>query len=40
MQKTLTRMNFHLYHVISDLIDTIGLAAMDGILDGDCAPQT
>jgi hypothetical protein len=35
MQKALDQMNLQLYHVISDITGTKGLAIIDPILDGD-----
>src|SRR5688500_10260606 len=40
MQKTLTQMNLHLHHVISDLTGLTGLAIVDAILHGERSPHT
>lgn len=40
MQKSLTQMNLHLHHVLSDLSGVSGLAIVDAILAGERDPQT
>jgi transposase len=39
LQKSLTQMNLHLHHVVSDLTGVTGLAILDAILAGERDPQ-
>lgn len=39
MQKSLTQMNLHLHHVVSDLTGVTGLAILDALLAGERDPQ-